>query len=137
MKRELYKIKDQNRALFCEFVEARAALGGCWLVGGVSLAEGIRRKTKALEKLSRETREYLSTLVYWHDNDRVDESWWAEARRLTAKSNPSKSSSSCPEPASQCPECGGQGWYVDNGGTPERPEPAQRQCERCGGKGEA
>ena len=31
--------------------EARAALGEAWMAGGVSLAEGIRRKTAALEKL--------------------------------------------------------------------------------------
>ena len=29
--------------------------------------------------------ECLSTLVYWHDHDdRIDESWWEEARRLVA-----------------------------------------------------
>jgi len=31
--------------------EAQAALGAAWTTGGVSLAEGIRRKTVALEKL--------------------------------------------------------------------------------------
>ena len=31
--------------------EAQAALGAAWMTGGVSLAEGIRRKTVALEKL--------------------------------------------------------------------------------------
>jgi hypothetical protein len=31
--------------------EARAALGTAWLTGDMSLAEGIRRKTAALEKL--------------------------------------------------------------------------------------
>ena len=31
--------------------EARAALGEAWMTGGVSLADGIRRKTAALEKL--------------------------------------------------------------------------------------
>lgn len=30
---------------------ARAALGEAWMAGGVSLADGIRRKTAALEKL--------------------------------------------------------------------------------------
>lgn len=34
-----------------ELREARAALGEAWMTGGVSLAEGIRRKTTALEKL--------------------------------------------------------------------------------------
>lgn len=34
-----------------ELREARAALGEAWMTGGVSLAEGIRRKTAALEKL--------------------------------------------------------------------------------------
>ena len=34
-----------------ELHEARAALGAAWTTGGVSLAEGIRRKTVALEKL--------------------------------------------------------------------------------------
>jgi hypothetical protein len=34
-----------------ELHEARAALGAAWMTGGVSLAEGIRRKTAALEKL--------------------------------------------------------------------------------------
>lgn len=34
-----------------ELREARAVLGAAWLTGGVSLAEGIRRKTAALEKL--------------------------------------------------------------------------------------
>jgi hypothetical protein len=34
-----------------ELREARAALGAAWLTGDVSLAEGIRRKTAALERL--------------------------------------------------------------------------------------
>jgi hypothetical protein len=34
-----------------ELREARAALGEAWMAGGVSLADGIRRKTAALEKL--------------------------------------------------------------------------------------
>ena len=33
--------------------EVRRALGEAWLAGGVSLAEGIRRKTAALERLAR------------------------------------------------------------------------------------
>jgi hypothetical protein len=40
--------RDEARA---ERDEAQAALGAAWMTGGVSLAEGIRRKTAALEKL--------------------------------------------------------------------------------------
>lgn len=40
--------RDEVRA---DVEEARAALGAAWLTGGVSLAEGIRCKTAALEKL--------------------------------------------------------------------------------------
>lgn len=27
-------------------------------------------------------KEILATLVYWHDEGHIDESWWDEARRL-------------------------------------------------------
>jgi len=47
--------RDEAHACLAETIadveEARAALGAAWLTGDVSLAEGIRRKTAALEKL--------------------------------------------------------------------------------------
>jgi len=45
---EAERERDEARA---EVERARTALGAAWLTGGVSLAEGIRRKTAALEKL--------------------------------------------------------------------------------------
>jgi DnaJ-class molecular chaperone len=35
-----------------------------------------------------------------------------------------------------CPDCAGQGWYVDSMDGEHGPEPVQRQCEECGGAGE-
>jgi hypothetical protein len=47
--------RDEAHACLAETIadveEARAALGEAWMTGGVSLAEGIRRKTAALERL--------------------------------------------------------------------------------------
>lgn len=40
---------EQTAALLVALAEARAALGEGWVHDGVSLAEGIRRKTRALE----------------------------------------------------------------------------------------
>ena len=37
--------------------DAIAALGPAWMHGGVSLAEGIRRKTAAMERLAMPTRK--------------------------------------------------------------------------------
>ena len=51
----LVRERDEARACLVKTIadveEARTALGAAWLTGGVSLAEGIRRKTAALENL--------------------------------------------------------------------------------------
>jgi hypothetical protein len=52
---EAERERDEAHVCLAETIadveEARAALGAAWLTGGVSLAEGIRRKTAALEKM--------------------------------------------------------------------------------------
>lgn len=51
--------RQATRAL----AEARDALGVAWLSGGVSLAEGIRRKTARLEELSETTERALTAAL--------------------------------------------------------------------------
>ena len=48
---ELIVLRVMYQTLSAELEEAKQALGPAWLTGGVSLAEGIRRKTAALEAL--------------------------------------------------------------------------------------
>jgi hypothetical protein len=52
---EAERERDEAHACLAEMIadveEARTALGAAWLTGDVSLAEGIRRKTAALENL--------------------------------------------------------------------------------------
>jgi hypothetical protein len=45
--------RRERDELAAELERARAALGPAWLVGGVSLADGIRRKTRVLERFER------------------------------------------------------------------------------------
>lgn len=48
---ELICLRAAYQLMTEEIEEAKQALGPAWLTGGVSLAEGIRRKTAALEAL--------------------------------------------------------------------------------------
>jgi hypothetical protein len=48
---ELVVLRLMYEALSAEIEEAKHALGLAWLAGGVTLAEGIRRKTAALEAI--------------------------------------------------------------------------------------
>lgn len=55
-----------------ELHEAKEALGAGWLAGGVSLAEGIRRKTAELERLAHGEREACATAARGNDTHRLD-----------------------------------------------------------------
>lgn len=48
---ELICLRAAYQLMTEEIEEAKQALGLAWLAGGVTLAEGIRRKTAALEGL--------------------------------------------------------------------------------------
>lgn len=52
--------------------EAKEALGAGWLAGGVSLAEGIRRKTAELERLAHAEREACATAARGEDTHRLN-----------------------------------------------------------------